>query len=146
MARPTPEERFWAKVNKDAPNGCWQWTGALDGHGYGSFHLHRATRYAYHVAYEWARGPRPAGADLDHLCRTRACVTPDHLEPVSRNENLHRSPLTQTSINAAKTECIHGHAYTPDNTLIDNGFRRCKTCHYARNAARRARKRSLEVL
>lgn len=123
--RRTPQERFWEKVKKTPT--CWLWIASIDGHGYGSFHMDGKTRYAYHVAYEWLVGRRPAGMDLDHLCRNRACVNPAHLEPVSRGENLHRSPITQTSINAKKTHCIHGHEYTPENTRRDP-WRRCETC------------------
>lgn len=140
MHKRTPEERFWPKVDK-LDTGCWIWNAALDAHGYGSFHLNGKTAYAYRVAYEWAKGPRPAGMDLDHICRDRRCVNPDHLEPVTRGENLHRSPITQTSINAAKTHCIHGHEFTPENTIRDP-WRRCRTCHYARRAAREAAKRA----
>jgi hypothetical protein len=30
---------------------------------------------------------------LDHLCRNPKCVNPNHLEVVTRSENLRRSPL-----------------------------------------------------
>lgn len=140
MAKRSPQERFWVKVDKQ-PDGCWIWIGALDGHGYGSFHLNGKTAYAYQVAYEWANGPRPAGLDLDHTCRERRCVNPGHLEPVTRGENLHRSPITQTSINAAKTHCVNGHAFTPENTRRDP-WRRCETCRRANARRRWAAKRA----
>ena len=47
-------------------------------------------RAAHRVMYEQMRGPVPDDRDLDHLCRNRACGNPDHLEPVSRSENLRR--------------------------------------------------------
>lgn len=134
----SPAERFWEKVDKTGE--CWWWRASLDAHGYGSFYMDGRTRYAYHVAYEWLVGPRPDGMDLDHLCRNRACVNPVHLEPVPRGVNLHRSPITQTSINAAKTHCIHGHEFTPENTRRDP-WRRCETCRKA-GVARRRRARN----
>lgn len=55
---------------------CLLWTGSLNNKGYGKI----GDRYAHRVTYELARGPIPAGLELDHLCRTPACVNPDHLE------------------------------------------------------------------
>lgn len=71
---------------------CWVWNLAVMPNGYGQ-HARpggRGTTYAHRVYYEQARGPIPPGLDLDHLCRVRACVNPDHLEPVTRAENLRR--------------------------------------------------------
>jgi hypothetical protein len=66
--------------------------------------------------------------DIDHLCRNRACVNPDHLEPVTRRENLLRG-LTTTARNASRTHCPQGHPYDERNTYISpKGDRRCREC------------------
>lgn len=92
-------------------------------------------------------GPIPEGLDLDHLCRVRQCVNPDHLEPVTARENLMRSPLTQASINSAKTHCKRGHEFTPDNTRIfpKSGSRCCKTCERQRQVQTLVRRRARQV-
>jgi len=82
-------DRFFTKVEV---GDCWLWVGATD-RGYGKFYPHRKTVRAHRWLYEQLVGPVPAGMDLDHLCRVRACVNPDHLEVVTRSVNLARSPL-----------------------------------------------------
>ena len=78
--------RFWAKVDKTET--CWLWTGGQSA-GYGRFGFKgRPNLGAHRFAYELLVGPIPPGLDLDHLCRVRNCVNPDHLEPVTRRENL----------------------------------------------------------
>lgn len=84
-----PKKRFWSKVDKTAT--CWLWIGALDAHGYGVFWLDGKLRKAHRVSYEWQFGTIPVGLEPDHLCRTTACVKPDHLEPVSHQENIRRA-------------------------------------------------------
>lgn len=143
-----PEECFWVKVNKDGPlpekrpelGACWVWTAATQGSGYGVFRDHGAHR----VAYEFAVGQIPDGLELDHLChpgdgscrratcRHRLCVNPEHLEPVTRLENIRRSSSIFAA-NMAKTHCPQGHEYTPENTRIRIGRfgtenRSCKEC------------------
>ena len=75
-------------------DGCWEWEGSKTRDGYGQIEDgRRSDRHnlrAHRVVYEGLRGPIPEGLDLDHLCRNRGCVRPDHLKPVTRSENCRR--------------------------------------------------------
>lgn len=83
------EARFWAKVDKTET--CWLWTAAIRRRsGYGVFSHQARTMLAHRFAYELLVGPIPDGLVIDHLCRVRHCVNPDHLEPVTQRENLRR--------------------------------------------------------
>lgn len=81
------ELRFWSYV--DASGDCWEWTGLLSQDGYGRITIKGRNRTAHRVAWEWLVGPIEEET-LDHLCRNRPCVNPDHLEPVSAAENTMR--------------------------------------------------------
>ncbi|MGA5820817.1 HNH endonuclease signature motif containing protein [Kitasatospora sp. NPDC094028] len=87
-ARPTPEQRFWAKINK--AESCWSWTAAVNpGTGYGHFTVSHGNQVqAHRYSYELAFGPIPEGRDVHHTCHVRHCVNPAHLEAVTRSENL----------------------------------------------------------
>lgn len=85
-----PKLPFWERVNKAGPGGCWLWTGAVDGNGYGTVTIERVQLSTHRVAYELLVGPIPAGLTIDHLCRVLACCNPAHLEPVTRAENNRR--------------------------------------------------------
>lgn len=144
MAKRTPQERFWSKVDKTAT--CWLWTGALTGplpkRGYGVFNVNGKNRVAHRIAYEWLVGPIPEGLQLDHLCRVRNCVNPSHLEPVTPAENVRRGLLTD--LRSVTTHCKYGHEYTDENTIRRPGRsgRLCRTCDHADQARHRARKRA----
>ena len=120
----------------DPVTGCRVWSGALT-LGYGRVKAGKRIQLAHRVAYELFVGPIPSGLHLDHLCRNRACVNPEHLEPVSRRENILRG-TGPTAANARKTHCVHGHSL--DDAIAMNGSRVCRTC---KNAARRARRATL---
>jgi HNH endonuclease len=134
--------RFWEKVFIDPMTGCWLWAGALrqpspDGGGYGRFWTGTHVDYAHRVSYRHFVGPIPADKELDHLCMTRACVNPRHLDLVNHTMNMRRAP------NATKTHCKRGHEFTPENTVIrihKRGWtmRQCRAC-MALHAAARAR-------
>jgi hypothetical protein len=135
-------ERFWDKVIPEPNSGCWLWDANQTRGGYGLFRMGELMRYAHVLAFEAARGPRPDGMDLDHLCRVRCCVNPDHLEPVTRRENCLRG-LTGHAAgarNRAKTHCPKGHPYS-DGYVRKNGSRQCKDCtvEYTRQRRRRLR-------
>lgn len=109
-------------------SGCWIWCGSLGRGGYGKVGHYGKTLLAHRFVYTELVGPIPRGLQLDHLCRTRACVNPDHLEPVTCRENLMRGDTWQAR-NAAKTHCPRGHEYTEQNTYrYPDGRRRCILC------------------
>jgi len=91
-----PQERFWHFVvvgeipaHREDLGPCWEWQGSR-ANGYGLFRMGH-TRYAHICAYEWLVGRVPEGKELDHLCRVRYCVNPDHLEAVTHRQNMIRS-------------------------------------------------------
>lgn len=120
-------ERFWSKVDRSGE--CWVWTAGKSGGGYGSFTVNGKSAQAHRFAYELLVGPIPGGLVLDHLCRNRACVRADHLDPVTERENLLRG-VGAAARNARKTHCHKGHEFTPENTYVyaASGFRMCRAC------------------
>lgn len=135
--RYTPEERFWQKVVKH-PSGCWEWIGARNPSGYGHLGVDGKTVYAHRFAYILLIGPIPAGLEIDHLCRVRACVNPGHLEPVTPKVNNFRSD-SLSARNARKSHCEHGHPLDDRNTYswvwsrTGRMERMCRTCRRERN-------------
>lgn len=115
------DERFWAKVDKTA--GCWIWRGCVLQSGYGQFWDGGRPVRAHRWAYEATIGAIPSRLHLDHLCRVRRCVNPDHLEPVTGSENKQRAVR-----DAPRTHCRHGHEYTPENVYMHNGYCHCRAC------------------
>lgn len=93
-----------SKVLPEPNSGCWLWTGCDNTFGYGLIRIPGGKlKTAHRVLYELLRGPVAKELDLDHLCRVRCCVNPDHLEPVSRSENLKRGAGGQKLVEWART-------------------------------------------
>jgi hypothetical protein len=125
------DERFWQYVDSSDPLGCWRWTGAIDPQtGYGRMTVDGTTDYAHRVSYRLSIGDLDPKLTIDHLCRTRWCVNPLHLEQVTQRENLRRQPRNRV------THCPQGHPYKGDNLIEYKGRRYCRACRDARNAAR----------
>lgn len=122
--------------------GCWVWTGYVGHSGYGQLEFRGKKYTAHRVVYESAVGEVPPGLVLDHLCRNRACVNPDHLEPVTHRVNILRG-VSPSADHARMTHCTRGHELTPENLYIRScGRRACRPCTLQRNREYVARRRA----
>jgi HNH endonuclease len=135
-------ERFLAYVDfRTGRGGCWLWTGYRNEKGYGQFFDGRPVR-AHRFAYEWCHpGELRDDSTIEHLCRNRACVNPEHLAPLSRKMNV-LIGNTITAENARKTHCKDGHPLDGHNLYIKpNGQRQCVACRREAGRRYKARKR-----
>lgn len=119
----------WTKFCQGQRNECWLWQGSFYPDGYGR----HSSSTAHRAVWILMRGAIPIGMTVDHVCRNRACVNPDHMELVTPRENTRRGFV-------ARQSCRHGHPYTPENTRLRGGTRECRACDRRTTAAYKARK------
>lgn len=137
------EELFWQCVDRPSSEACWIWGGRFMPNGYGRIGLYDSDTHAdfawvaHRAAWELLRGEIPAGMQLDHLCRVRACINPAHLEVVTDQENRRRK-------DALRTHCARGHLKTPENWYYaPDGQGRCGICMREKCRQNAAARRSL---
>ena len=134
---------FWAKVTVPADKDqCWVWQAMKDRNGYGKFHdpaQDRRVVYAHRYSWELCNPPIPAGLTIDHVCRNRSCVNPNHLRVMTQGDN------TRAGRNAQReaTHCPRGHPYDDENTYRapKTGKRNCRICGDRRTREYRQRRR-----
>lgn len=148
-AKLPPVERFWARVDKGGPvpswrpdlQPCWLWMGTMQKGGYGQIRMlvdGEIVKSAHRVSWALAGRKLIDGLHLDHLCRVRNCVNPDHLDQVTPQENNARGG-SASARNARKTHCRRGHRFTPVNTYrMKNGARKCRACMSIADELRRS--------
>lgn len=85
------EERFWSKINIiDDENSCWEWTGLLDGAGYGKFRTPqnaqtKTHRFSYELHNKVSLTPKEK---ICHTCDNPRCVRPTHLFKGTQKDNM----------------------------------------------------------
>jgi len=131
-------ERFMSKVEYDPNGGCWLWSASNDGGaGYGKLSKNpTGERQAHRTAYAMFCEPIPDGLEIDHKCKVPACVNPNHLEVVTRQENMRRASKIGLTFGGpangarqrAKTHCPQGHEYAVTGSVSPKGWRVCKRC------------------
>lgn len=124
-------ERLLSKVSVPVSGGCWLWEGARTNSGYGALWDGKRMMLAHRLSYEMSKGAIPAGLSIDHLCRVRHCVNPEHLGAVTHSENCKRG---ETGVhNKLKTHCPRGHPYSGENLIVRTygkkvEYRECREC------------------
>ena len=143
--------RFWAKVNKDGPNGCWEWTAGIGSHGYGAFYP--SGRRSQVLAHRWSIGANQ-GEEVLHLCDNKVCVNPAHLRIGTHRENMEdaANKAMMFAPRAHQSVCPHGHEMSDSNTIFkykQNAVtgkrylcRSCRECNRLYLANRRAKRRA----
>jgi len=151
MSRSMWRSQEWAEIRfteKDPriemvpESGCWVWMSVLGGDGYGQASLQYKTGRAHRIFWQTKRGPIPEGMVLDHVCRVRSCVNPDHLRVVTNKENVLRNSRSLTAINAAKTHCPKcGGQFARILSGKRQGKRICIPCRAAKDKRNQADRR-----
>jgi hypothetical protein len=120
---------------------CVEYTGPVNNCGYGKMWFENKTDYAHRVSYILYKTSIDSGLQIDHICRNRKCIKPEHLEVVTPSENIKRSMPYRTSWGrrnrTLRKECSYGHP------LENNTYKRgeCKTCVKIYNKAYRLRRK-----
>lgn len=124
---------------------CWTWTRGMNAEGYGRVRIRNLTYQAPRLAWELLRGPLDSAVRLDHLCGSRACCNPAHMDPAPSRLPPGETGAQQAARRLARAiarggSCPAGHLFTEAATLVkSDGRRRCRACHNDSERRRRAR-------
>lgn len=114
----TIEERLREKQDRVGygPLGCWGWTGALS-NGYGSLRVGGRNVRAHRLSWELANNRKvPDGLVVAHLCNTKSCTRPTHLQPMLQFDNVHDAirdalnPSIDPMFERVSRNCVAGQA------------------------------------
>lgn len=127
-------------------SGCWEWAGCLGWRGYGRIRYNGRMQQAHRISYEHSVSPIPEGMHVDHICRNPRCVNWHHLRLVTPRQNVLENSAGLAAANVIKTQCLHGHLYTEENTYTGTRpdgriYRQCRACGRAKWRRRTQRAR-----
>lgn len=137
-------DRFWRKVRRDQPTGCWEWLAATNSDGYGHFFYEGSVIGAHRVSWMLHHGAIPEGALVCHHCDNPRCVNPAHLFLGTHQDNATDKVVKGRHAWGNKTHCIRGHPLSGDNLYVTKkrGLRMCRECGRMREQARRTTDRT----
>jgi hypothetical protein len=137
IRHPPVLERLVTKIQEpfDAHNDCWIWIGRMDRNGYGRICVKNTLKLAHRVSHELFNGAIPSGYDIDHLCKNKKCVNPDHLKSLPKHEHYGQA-------HRERTHCLAGHLLEGSNVHYRReGWRQCRICSRRRDATRRYKRK-----
>jgi hypothetical protein len=140
---PGVADRFAEKYAVDGETGCWLWQAYIRPDGYGTFMVAGKNFRAHRWSYEQFAGPIADGLVIDHLCRNRSCVNPEHLEPVTSFVNTIERGMGQRAVTYRERRCKRGHELTEDNLYrspTNSAVRQCISCRKLREQSRAPRR------
>lgn len=128
-----------SRCREDNTSGCWLWVKSVGSHGYGNACINGRAGTAHRYAFEAFKGNIPDGFEVDHLCKNRRCVNPEHLEAVPKALNIRR----QHSGSEDLALCPRGHdrSFT---TKDKRGWPVCSKCKAEAQRRYRASKKSIQ--
>ncbi|HMS92380.1 MAG TPA: HNH endonuclease signature motif containing protein [Candidatus Saccharibacteria bacterium] len=132
---------------KQYTGDCWEWDGAKSSAGYPQIRLDNTCFYLHRIIYEQTVSPIPDKYQIDHLCRNRGCINPEHLEAVTQRENILRGS-GWSGRKARQTHCKYGHELTTNNLTqygIKTGRRLCKICKSNKNKVYNSKRKAILV-
>lgn len=134
-ARQIPEfentDFFFSRFEIIQESGCWEWIASINGAGYGQVRIRGRTFAAHRVSYSIHKGELDLELVIDHMCRNRKCVNPEHLRQVTPKTNTLENSEGVSAKNKKKTHCWRGHEFNEKNTWKAKGKyggRHCRVC------------------
>ena len=131
MARVIPEikkvEKFLCKINAVDGN-CWNWSGEISKEGYGLFSISSKRFFAHRISFEMFKEKLNTSLVIDHVCRNRKCVNPDHLRQVTTRINNIENSISLFAKKSSQSHCVNGHEFSEDSIYWEKGRRKCVKC------------------